>query len=432
VASKNRSDASKNEYDNVTDDEINYLERPLLINNEDKSDPDQLTTLLGIRMKQSTKKEIEIAILMIVVIILGSANRVANKIMTQPFGNYSFFTTLFGAALYVALYFTILLVRYGMKIVTKDMLSYPWKKMPSTSTNCFVRTWEVIPPIKYFILMGLMDGLGNILGIIPTPYISGPMISLMSQTIVLFSMIAALIMLGTRYTYWQTWSVLVVVMGALVAIIPDITGHSKTHSSLGYSILMAVSTIPSAISFTLKELVFKNKKGLDVFIVNSHGSLFQLLWWPVMIPITLIFNQTKGVPLWDYVRDGFRCFFGMTPEGATSDCTPNPWPYLIYMVINLLFNITLLVLLKKASALQSFMALKAILPISVFLFYFDWPLIGSDNINQFTIYGLIVVMAGLIAYRYTTFVKEKNQKQSSCFSVYLPWCRSATSGYRPI
>jgi hypothetical protein len=58
--------------------------------------------------------------------------------------------------------------------------------------------------------------------------------------------------------------------------------------------------------FRLKELVFKNKKGLDVFIVNSHGSLFQLLWWPVMIPITLIFNQTKGVPLWDYVRDGFR------------------------------------------------------------------------------------------------------------------------------
>lgn len=80
MASKNRSDASKNEYDNVTDDEINYLERPLLINNEDKSDPDQLTTLLGIRMKQSTKKEIEIAILMIVVIILGSANRVANKV----------------------------------------------------------------------------------------------------------------------------------------------------------------------------------------------------------------------------------------------------------------------------------------------------------------------------------------------------------------
>jgi hypothetical protein len=56
--------------------------------------------------------------------------------------------------------------------------------------------------------------------------------------------------LFVRYTYWQTWSVLVVVMGALVAIIPDITGHSKTHSSLGYSILMAVSTIPSAISFT--------------------------------------------------------------------------------------------------------------------------------------------------------------------------------------
>lgn len=46
------------------------------------------------------------------------------------------------------------------------------------------------------------------------------------------------------------------------------------------------------------------------------------------------------------------------------------------------------------SALQSFMALKAILPISVFMFYFDWPLIGSDNINQFTIYGLIVVMVG--------------------------------------
>lgn len=80
MSSKSRGFTAKKPNDTVSDEEVNYLERPLLINNEDKSDPDQLTTLLGIRMKQGTKKEIEIAILMIVVIILGSANRVANKV----------------------------------------------------------------------------------------------------------------------------------------------------------------------------------------------------------------------------------------------------------------------------------------------------------------------------------------------------------------
>ena len=75
----NRNDAKITAFTNITDNDDD-VERPLLINNEEKLDPDQLTSLIGIKMKQSTKKEIEISLIMIIVIIFGSANRVANNV----------------------------------------------------------------------------------------------------------------------------------------------------------------------------------------------------------------------------------------------------------------------------------------------------------------------------------------------------------------
>jgi len=186
---------------------------------------------------------------------------------------------------------------------------------------------------------------------------------------------------------------------------------------------MAISTLPNAISFTLKELVFMKKKDLDIFVVNSHTSLFQLVLWPIFVPLTLLFKQTGSQPLLIYVKHGFECFVGMTPDDhSTQDCSSYPWPYVIYISINLLFNIVLLVLLKRASALLGFMAIKAILPLSVLLFYFKWPLIGPTSLNLFVVGGLIVILFGLGLFRYTTITKKRYPTESYCCSPWLPWC----------
>jgi len=92
--------------------------------------------------------------------------------------------------------------------------------------------------------------------------------------------------------------------------------------------------------------------------------------------------------------------------------------------MNIGYNIALLWLLKIASALQTFMASTAVLPVSVLLFYFKWPLLGSSPIDKFIIIGLVTIMVGLVGYRLTTHWKTKYPKQSTCCSCYLPVKRS--------
>jgi len=364
--------------------------------------------------KPSTIQEIQIVLLIVGVIASGGFNRVAAKIMTVPMREYSFFLGLFNSLVYVLLYFSILGIRYYLGHVPKDDFIYAWKhKYKGTSI------WQRIPPWKYFIIMGLMDGLGNILGLIATPYLDGPMISLLNQTIVVFSVICAIVILRTTYTFWQIWCVFMLLAGVMISLMPSFTGGT-TDNNLVYSLVMAFSTLPNAISFTYKELLFREKPDLDVFIVNSHGSLFQLILQPVFLPLTLIFNQTGGKPLSQFISEGFQCFGGTTPAGVhDTNCSPNPYPYLVYITINLVFNIMLLMITKKASALLSFMAIKAILPLSVLLFYFKWPLLSASEITAWDWSALVVIVISLFLYRFMMF--QKNEHQLGCMSFRLPF-----------
>jgi hypothetical protein len=244
----------------------------------------------------------------------------------------------------------------------------------------------------------------------------------MTQSIVIFSMICAIIILRTRYTYWQVWGALVILGGTFICLFAN--GLESGGGHVGYATIMLFSTLPNALSFTLKELVFKDRPKLDIFVVNSHGSMFQLILWPIFLPLTLLFNQTGGEPFGTYIKNGFLCFVGkyQFPPGSGYDCSSMPWPFLVYIAFNLGYNIAILMLLKRASALQAFMAVKAVLPLSFLMFYFKWPLITTSPINGYIIAGLFVVIAGLVIYRLATVSKESNKtdrRYTSCFSVWF-------------
>ncbi len=135
---------------------------------------------------------------------------------------------------------------------------------------------------------------------------------------------------------------------------------------------------------SLKEMVFRGHPDIDIFVINSHSSLFQFFFQPLFLPLTILFERTMGLPFLVYIRDAFvyahlvwsishnRCFVGINPSGSITDCTIDPYPYLIYITINIIFNLLLLMITKKASAVLTFMAFQAVLPISVILFYIDW------------------------------------------------------------
>jgi len=355
--------------------------------------------------KSSLRKELEIIGLMILVIIFGSLNKVANKIMTKPMGKYSFFLALFNGIAYVIVEYGILFVRYNLKWVSRDDMMFPWRRM-ETEPGSSTKWWDTLWGVKYFILIGLMDGLGTVLSLIPTPYLSGPMLPVMSQTTVFFCLICSVLMLRARYTMYQIGSVFIVVAGTVVSLIPDFL-HQDTDDPIGWLLLYAFSMLPGAISFTIKELVFRKRKHLELFIVNSTGSLFQLLFWPATLPFVVLLQQTNGKPLGEYIKNGFECFGGHTPANEGNHCSPDPYPYLVYIGINITFNILLLLLLKRASALQGFMATNAVTPVSVILFLIHWPLIGSSSVSNYTILSLFIVLTGLGLYRYTTVLKER-------------------------
>jgi hypothetical protein len=138
-----------------------------------------------------------------------------------------------------------------------------------------------------------------------------------------------------------------------------------------------------------------------------------------MIPITVLLGQTGEKPLVDYIRDGFMCFAGQVVDG--NSCAPMPWPYVVYIVINLAFNITLLILLKRASALQGFMALKAIVPITFLLYFIPLPLLKVSTFNPYMIVGLVVLLIGLAGYRYSSYVQKTYPKYSACCHPGLPY-----------
>eukprot|EP01111_Echinosteliopsis_oligospora_P011426 TRINITY_DN3770_c0_g1_i1.p1 TRINITY_DN3770_c0_g1~~TRINITY_DN3770_c0_g1_i1.p1 ORF type:complete len:417 (+),score=56.80 TRINITY_DN3770_c0_g1_i1:73-1323(+) len=404
---------------NATYDDEKVDERRPLLDPNCTSTPEVVAEDSKKQKENIKHHEIIVGLLVLGVIVTGSLNKVSSKIMSEPMANYSFFLSLFNSIAYILLYYGILLFRYYTGKVPEGQMTYPYRRMPRDPTAGALKNklWSTLPPLKYFIIIGFMDSFGNILGLIAQPYLSGPMISLVQQSMVVFSIICAILILGTRYTWGQFGSAAVVIIGASIAFMPNLLKEpGSDHNPISYALLMSFSNLPSAISFTIKELIFKREKNLELFVVNSTGSLFQLIWFPAMIPITLLLKQTNGMPLLPYIKNGFLCFAGITPEADQNPlnpnrCHPDPYPYLIYIVFNLGYNIFILLLLKQASALQSFMAIKAVLPISVFLFLIKWPLIGASGIDQFTVYSLIIILIGLGLFRYSTILKERKLKK---------------------
>lgn len=380
---------------NIARDEVLPLLKPI----EDKETEPK---------KFSIRKEGEIIVLMLLVIATGALNRVFVKITTEPMGKYAFLLSIFNDVAYIISYGVLLLGKMALGLVKKDSLMYPFRREVPVDPPCkglIRRTWESFWNLKYFILIGFMEGVANIITTVCNVYVSGIMGSLASQLVLVFAMPIAVVILKTRYNYKQVLGALIVICGSLVAIVP--TWFTTTNNGpIGFIILMACSGLPSSISFTIKELIFRKKSDLEIFVVNTTGSIFQLLWWPLLLVMAIAFQQTNGLPIGTYLRYGFLCFVGHNPPGD-HQCGPMPVPYIIYIVNNLLFNISVLVLLKKASALQAFMATNTVLPVGFFLFLYHWPLIGAAKLTLEDIISLIVILAGIVLFRLATIYKDK-------------------------
>ncbi|XP_056168995.1 protein CLT1, chloroplastic isoform X1 [Syzygium oleosum] len=332
------------------------------------------------------RRKAEVAAAAAATVVLGVGNRVLYKLALVPLKQYPFFLAQLATVGYVVVYFSILYLRYHAGIVTDEMLSTP--KAP-------------------YVAVGFLEALAAATGMAAGAILSGASIPILSQTFLVWQILLSTIFLGRRYKANQLFGCFLVVVGVIITVASGSSpGHSLKEAGIFWSLLMIASFLFQAADTVLKEIIFldaaRNLKGgsVDLFVVNSYGSAFQALFICLLLPFL---SKLWGVPfsqLPTYLRDGTACFLNIGQ--LSSGCDGAPLLPLLFVVVNMGFNISLLHLLKISSALVSSLASTFSVPISVYIFTLPLPYLGvASSLPPGFVAGAIILVLGLLIYTWT-------------------------------
>ncbi|KAK7304898.1 hypothetical protein VNO77_42791 [Canavalia gladiata] len=328
----------------------------------------------------------EVLVAAAVTVVMGVGNRVLYKLALVPLKNYPFFLAQLATFGYVIVYFSILYIRYHAGIVTDEMLSMP--KTP-------------------FLFVGLLEALGAATGMAAGAMLSGASIPILSQAFLVWQILLSFIFLGKRYKVNQLFGCFLVAVGVIITVASGSgAGHSLKEAGIFWSLLMIISFLFQAADTVLKEVIFLNAsrklKGgsVDLFVVNSFGSAFQALFICLLLPFL---SKLWGIPfgqLPNYLKDGAACFLNV---GTLSrGCDGAPLLPLLFIIVNMGFNISLLHLLKISSAVVSCLASTFSVPIAIYVFTLPLPYLGvASSLPAGFLAGAIILIMGLLIYAWT-------------------------------
>ncbi|KOM41758.1 hypothetical protein LR48_Vigan04g195600 [Vigna angularis] len=190
------------------------------------------------------------------------ANRVLYKLALVPMKEYPFFLAQFITFGYVVIYFSILYIRYRARIVTDEMMA--------------------IPKLR-FVAIGLLEALGLVAGMSAGALLPGPVIPILNQTFLVWQLMFSSLLLKRKYTINQLIGCLLVASGVIVAITSGSNaGQMLSDIQFFWPALMIISCAFQALASVIKEYIFIDSatrlkhKSLDIFVVNSFGSGFQV------------------------------------------------------------------------------------------------------------------------------------------------------------
>ncbi|KAF4659238.1 hypothetical protein FOL46_006655 [Perkinsus olseni] len=344
--------------------------------------------------------QLVISLLMLAVIITGSTDVVAGKIRAQPLGPYSgFVTAIANAVVYFVIYTSVCLYRYTMGYITKQQVNFIWSRGGE---------WRLLA------IAGLCDVMGQILQFIGQPYVSVMVYQLMLQAQVPFTALWSATLLHVKYVAVELVGLLVVILGSATAFM-QLSQGGVSSTNIPMATLVCLSTACTAMSFTLKEMVFrrytaKYGDGLDIFVVNSGASVFSLCWSLPVSSVIEWLRQPAGFG--ERLEDGFFCLVADRPTELTS-CRYATVTYVVYMSLNIFYNISVYALVAKHSALLTFVCMKLTAPLAAILSLVPWPLIGSSRIPSTEWVALAVILAGVFLFRHGNHVKDKVMADAS-------------------
>ncbi|KAG6479241.1 protein CLT1, chloroplastic-like isoform X1 [Zingiber officinale] len=328
------------------------------------------------------QKTAEVLAAAAVTVVLGTGNRVLYKLALVPLKEYPFFLAQFATFGYLVVYFSILYIRYQAGIVTDEMLSLPKAR---------------------FLAVGLLEALAAASGMAAGAVLSGASIPILSQTFLVWQLLFSVVFLKRRFRLTQILGCFLVTIGVVITVTSGSgAGISLKNAGIFWSLLMILSFLLQAADTILKEIIFldaaKKLKGgsIDLFVVNSFGSAFQALFICLLMPFM---SKLWGIPfnqLPSYIRDGTACFLNV---GSLSGCEGAPLLPVLFVIVNMAFNISLLHLLKISSAVVSCLASTFSVPLAIYAFTLPLPYIGvASSLPAGFVTGAMVLVGGLLLY----------------------------------
>lgn len=360
-----------------------------------QADTERTSSVAGVSF---SKQDLQIAAGAALVVAFSVANRVLYKMALVPMKEYPFFLALFNTFGYVLVYFSILYARYRSHIVTDEMLKLPKSR---------------------FVAVGFLEALGLASGMTAAAVLPGASIPVLAQTFLVWQLIFSIVFLKKRFSLYQMLGCGLVLGGVILALTSTSNGFSFSSDQAGllWPFVMIISASLQAGASIIKEFVFRDastrlqSKSVDIFVVNSFGSLFQSIFVFLLLPFL---SQVKGIPfsqLPGYVKDGAGCLFNIGSYSA--DCN-NALPVTFgYIAVNLAFNISLLSLLKSSSAVVASLCTTLAVPLSIFAFTLPLPYVGAPaSLPPQFLLGTVVLILGLAVYNFADRI-SKSAKEAS-------------------
>ena len=252
-----------------------------------------------------------------------------------------------------------------------------------------------------------------------TPFLSVTMQGILTNFAILWTALLSMVWLGARYHQTHFIGCIMVVLSSLVAVAclvqsGDIgsyvtpSGEIMTSSALWY-VIYIVGTVPNGFSNVWKQYCLKSVD-LEIMYATLWSGMWQVLWGILFFPVQWIplpppAEVTKPQDLGTYLTDSFTCFFGTAPSDSPLDqaCAASGgsaalW-FMVYLIFNLFFNVLLLWLTKRMSALWASIATVLCLDLAA-LFSMSSALMGDEATPlTFSDYlGLIAAGLGMWTY----------------------------------
>ena len=206
---------------------------------------------------------------------------------------------------------------------------------------------------------------------------------------------------------------------------------SSTSTTLLWSVVTILACIPMTLSSIYKELALSgSQQNLDPIFLNGWVAFYQLLF---SLPLSVPAGMTSSPPVPPHelpqnIWDGIKCYLGIAT--ITTGCHPDDQCHLaplyvnVFLVFNVCFNILIVYVLKYGSANVLFMASTVMVPIGNLAFALPF-MPGSTPLKDSDIAGLLVILLGLVTYRFGNTFKCRVSRHWMTIISLFSWRRRA-------